>query len=233
VAESPVGALQIGRRAMIVCAALIVRPDSTVYTPQELAYRPIALDYGNGTAYAALQMLVGAMPRAAITTVGATVDPAQRYAGLRAGTYEGTVVQEPWITAAEKAGCRVIATTFFHGTWVAAAGVDAEVYATFIRATTRAVRRINADKRRYVSYYTREFPDAPEVQALTPDDFDLGRIRLKEPEPIPEAEARWAWDWMASWGLLHGAFDMTTQINRSVEREAQARAAAVLTERSA
>ncbi len=52
------------------------------------------------------------------------------------------------------------------------------------------------------------------------DDFNLGRIQLREPTPIPEDEARWAWDWMASWGLIHGTFDVTTQINRKVEREA-------------
>ena len=35
-------------------------------------------------------------------------------------------------------------------------------------------------------------------------------------------------DWMASWGLLHGPFDATTQINRRAEREAHERASAVL-----
>ena len=60
----------------------------------------------------------------------------------------------------------------------------------------------------------------PEVQALTPDDFTLGRIQLREPTPIPEDEARWAWDWMANWGLIHGTFDATTQINRKIAREA-------------
>ncbi len=64
--------------------------------------------------------------------------------------------------------------------------------------------------------------------ALSPDDFDLGRIQLKEPTPIPESEARWAWDWRASWGVLHGPFDATTQINRKAEREAHERASAVL-----
>jgi hypothetical protein len=63
---------------------------------------------------------------------------------------------------------------------------------------TRAVRRINADKRRYVSYFIRDWAGHPEVDALRPDDFNLGRIQLKEPGPIPEPEARWAWDWMAS-----------------------------------
>ena len=219
------GALQVGRRAMVVCAALVVPPASTVYTPHELAYRPVAIDHGNGTAYAALQMLEGAMPRAAITTVAAVTSPAERFAGLLRGDFEATVLQEPYITVAEKAGCRAIATTFFHGTWVATPEVTAETYAVFLRAITRAVRRINGDKRRYVSYFIRDFPGYPEVEALTPADFNLDRIRLKEPGPIPEDEARWAWEWMASWGVLDGAFDATTQINRDVQREAHRLAA--------
>jgi ABC-type nitrate/sulfonate/bicarbonate transport system substrate-binding protein len=214
---------------MIVCAALVVRPDSPICTPQELAHKVVALDYGNGTAYAALQMLEGAMPREAVTTCAATLDPSDRYARLMREEFDATVLQEPWITAAEKAGCRLIATTFFHGTWVAAPDVDAEVYAAFLRGIGRAVRRINADKRRYVSYFQREFPDAPEVQKLTADDFDLGRIRLREPGPIPEHEARWVWDWMASWGVLHGAFDAGAQINDTLAREAHALAGTVTT----
>jgi len=211
---------------MIVCGALVVAPTSTVYAPQELARKLVALDYGNGTAYAGLQMLEGAMPREAITTCAAATSPAERFAGLMRGDFEATVLQEPWITVAEKAGCRLVSTTFFHGTWIAAPGVSAEAYAALLRALTRAVRRIKADKRRYVSYFIRDWSGHSEVTALSPDDFNLGRIQLKEPAPIPENEARWAWEWMASWGLLEGAFDATAQINRSLEREAHELAAA-------
>ena len=221
-AESKVGALQVGRRAMVVCAALVVRPDSDVFTPQELAHRMVALDYGNGTAYAGLQMLEGAMPREAITTCAATVNSSDRLAAVLRGDVEATVLQEPWITLAEKQGCRIVSSTFFHGTWVADSQVTPEAYAAFVRAVTAAVHRINADKRRYVSYFQRDFPEHPGVQALTPDDFDLNRIQLKVPGPIPEAEARWAWEWMASWGLLDGKFDQATQINRTVEARAHA-----------
>ena len=205
---------------MIVCGALVVAPTSTIFTPQELAGRLVALDYGNGTAYAGLQMLEGAMPREAITTCAAVTSPAARFASLMQGEFEATVLQEPWITVAEKVGCRLVATTFFHGTWVAGPVITAEAYAAFLRALTRAVHRINADKRRYVSYFLRDFPGDPEVAALLPEDFNLGRIQLKEPGPIPESEARWAWDWMATWGVTHGAFDASTQINQAVAREA-------------
>src|SRR3989449_7900169 len=101
-------------------------------------------------------------------------------------------------TVAEKAGCRLVSTTFFHGTWVAGPDLDPERYAAFLRGVTRAVHRIKADKRRYVSYFKQGWAAGdPDVQALTPDDFNLGRIQLREPTPIPEDEARWAWNWMA------------------------------------
>jgi NitT/TauT family transport system substrate-binding protein len=165
-------------------------------------------------------MLEGAMPRRAVTTRAASVDPADRFRAVMRGDVAATVLQEPWITVAEKAGCRIVSSTFFHGTWVADPSVSAVAYAAFVRALTRAVRRINADKRRYVSYFLRDNPGYPEVDALTPADFNLGRIQLKEPGPIPEHEARWAWEWMASWGVLDGAFDAASQINRKVAEEA-------------
>jgi len=227
VAESPVGARQVGRRATIVCGALVVSPTSTVFTPQELAHKPVALDYGNGTAYAGLQMLEGAMPREAVTTCAAATSPAERFAGLMRGDFAATVLQEPWITVAEKAGCRLVSTTFFHGTWVATRDVNPDAYAALLRGITRAVHRINADKRRYVSYFKRDWAGHPEVDALSPDDFNLGRIQVKEPGPIPESEARWAWEWMASWGLIDGTFDVTAQIDRGLERKAHELAAAV------
>jgi NitT/TauT family transport system substrate-binding protein len=190
---------------------------SPVYTPQDLADRLVALDFGNGTAYAGLQMLEGAVPRQAIKTCSFDANPAKRYAALMAGEFEATVLQEPWITVAEKAGCRLISTTFFYGTWVADAALDQETYAAFIRASTEAVRRINADKRHYLRYYKRDYAGYPEVEALTPGDFNLGRVQVKAPEPIPEADARWDWEWMSSWGVLSGAFDAAAQINAPLQ----------------
>jgi len=227
VAESTVGARQVGRRATIVCAALVVPPDSSVFTPQELAYQKVGLDYGNGTAYAGLQMLEGAMPREAVTTVAAATSPAERFAGLMRGDFAATVLQEPWITVAEKAGCRLVSTTFFHGTWIATPDTNPEAYAALLRGITRAVHRINADKRRYVTYFKRDWAGFPEVDALSPEDFNLSRIQVKEPTPIPESEARWAWEWMASWGLIDGTFDVTSQIDRKLEHQAHELATAV------
>jgi len=76
---------------MVVCAALVVPPQLTVYTPQELGHRRVGLDYGNGTAYAGLLMLEGAMPRDAITTVAAATSAPDRFEALMRGEYDATV----------------------------------------------------------------------------------------------------------------------------------------------
>ena len=204
---------------MVACAALVVTPDSSVYTPQDLARKLVGLDYGNGTAYAGLQMLEGAMPRQAITTSAASANAAERFAALMRGDFEATVLQEPYITVAARSGCRLVSTTYFHGTWVADPNMDPEAHAAFVRGITRAVERINHNKRQYVRYFLQDWAGHPEVDALGPDDFDLGRIQLKRPGPVPEEDARWAWEWMVSWGILEGSFDPASQLdNRVVER---------------
>jgi ABC-type nitrate/sulfonate/bicarbonate transport system substrate-binding protein len=68
----------------------------------------VALDYGNGTAYAGLQMLEDAMPREAVTTCAATVNSSDRLDAVLRGEVDATVLQEPWITIAEKKGCRLV-----------------------------------------------------------------------------------------------------------------------------
>jgi len=207
---------------MVACGALTVAPGSGVYTPQDLAHKVVGLDYGNGTAYAGLQMLEGAMPREAITTCAASANAAERFAALMRGEFEATVLQEPYITVAVKAGCRLVSTTFFYGTWVADPDVDSARQAAFLRAITRAVDRINQNKREYVRYFLRDWAGRPEVDALMPEDFDLGRIQVKRPGPIPEADARLAWEWMASWGILEGSFDPASQLdNRVAQRVAE------------
>lgn len=225
--------MQIGRRSMVVCGALVASPEGGIYTPQDLAYKTVGLDYGNGTAYAGFLMLEGAMARDAVRTRAAHVSPAVRLDELLRGEIAATVLQEPWITIAEKAGCRLISTTFFYGTWVADRSVDAETYAAFVRALKRAVQRINADKRRYLPYFIQAAKTGSEgfsrpelVESLRPEDFDLGRIQAKEPGPIPDDQARWAWEWMSSWGFLQGTFDRGAQINDVLARHAFELAAA-------
>ena len=50
-------------RASSPIAAIVVRPDSPVYTPQQLANRTVGVPFYFGTHYLALHMLEGFLPR--------------------------------------------------------------------------------------------------------------------------------------------------------------------------
>src|SRR5262245_21400076 len=66
VQDTRTGSRQIGRRAIVTYAALAVRPDSLVYTAQQLAGRTVGVPFYFGTHYLALHLLDGFLPRADI-----------------------------------------------------------------------------------------------------------------------------------------------------------------------
>jgi NitT/TauT family transport system substrate-binding protein len=202
VANSTTGGRQLGRRAIIAYAALVVPPWSNVYTAQQLAHVPIGVPYHAGTHYLALLMLEGFLPRDAIATCLAPNGSGLRYRALMNRELDATTLTEPYITVAERAGCRVIVEAPLHGTEVATSEVDAEIYGAFNRAVREAVRRINADKRKYLQYFIDHHKDDPEVAQLGVEDLRMSRLVVADPAPIPEEEAQRTAAWMRSWGLL-------------------------------
>ena len=189
VQDSAARGRQVGRRSIVTCAAIVVRPDSDVFTPQQLAGRMIGVPYYFGTHYLTMHLLDGFMPREAIKTCRAPNGSAARYDAMFSGEVEATTLTEPYITMAEKNGCRVICEALYHGTEVVADTVDAETYAAFSRAVSAAVRLIDADKRKYaqifLDYHAGQHPALAE---LTVDDLRLSRIQMTDPAPIPEHE---------------------------------------------
>ena len=220
VQDSRVGARQVGRRASIAYGAIIVPPGSAIYTPQQLADVAVGVPYYNGTHYLALQMLEGFLPRHLIKTCQAPTFASQRYRSMMRGELDATTVVEPYITVAEKTGCRVIVESCYHGTEVATDELDAEIYAAFKRAVKEAVRRVNADKRKYARYFIDYHRDDPVVAALTPEDFRLSRIQVVEPAPIPEAELRRTYEWMVSWNLIGAGLSSEDLVKTDVMEQA-------------
>lgn len=208
--DTEVGCLQVGRRASVVCGGIAVPPWSEVYTPQQLANKTIAVPFHAGTHYLTLQLMEGFVPREMIKVVSSG-RPAERYRSMMNRTVDACSVREPWITVAEKNGCRIILRGFYNGTDTATPEINAETYATINRALIEAVRRINANKRAYLHYFI-DNEKAPEVKALTIDDFDLNRIIFIEPgNPIPEDQLMRTYEWMVSWNLIdsgHGTEDL-------------------------
>ena len=202
VEQSSAGGRQVGRRAIITYGAIVVAPQSEVYTPQQLAGKTVGVPYYAGTHFLAILMLEGFLRREEIKTCLAPNGAGRRLAALMNGELDATTLTEPYITVAEKKGCRVILEAPYHGTEVATSAVGAETYASFNRAVAEAVRRINADKRKYLQYFIDYHKADPDVAALTVDDLRAGRLQVVEPAPIPEAELQRSYEWLRAWDLV-------------------------------
>jgi NitT/TauT family transport system substrate-binding protein len=203
VQDTGTGSRQVGRRAIVTYSAMVVAPDSAIYTPQQLAHRTIGVPFYFGTHYIALHMLEGFLRRDEIRLCNAPNGSRYRLAALLDGEVDAVTLTEPHVTLAEKKGCRTICSAFFHGTEVASDRVDAQTYAAFNRAVRAAVRRINADKRAYLHYFI-DYHGAkdPEVAALKVEDLRESRLVVCDPAPIPLDEMRRTYDWLKSWGML-------------------------------
>lgn len=213
-----VGSRQIGRRSIVTYAALMVRGDSPVQTPQQFANRQIGVPMYNGTHYLTLQMLEGFVPRDQIKLGRVPNGSPYRFKMLMDGVVEATPLTEPYISLAEKKGCRLVIAAFHHGTEVASERVDAETYGAFNRAVRESVRRINADKRAYLHYFLDYYKDKdPEVAAMTVDDLRESRLLLVDPAPIPRDEMQRTYDWMKSWGFLETGCEMDNLVDADVQ----------------
>jgi NitT/TauT family transport system substrate-binding protein len=225
VQDTGVGSRQIGRRGIVTYASIIVRPDSPVFTAQQLANRTVGVPFYFGTHYLALHLLEGFMPREMIKLVKAPNGSRYRFDSMLKGEIEATTLTEPYITLAEKKGCRTICSAFYTGTEVASNRVDAETYAAFNRAVREAVKRINADKRAYLHYFI-DYHKAkdPEIGTLKPDDIRESRIVVCDPAPIPMEEMQRTYDWLKSWGMLEQAASPADLVNMQVQQYAHSAA---------
>ncbi|MGE0036506.1 MAG: ABC transporter substrate-binding protein [Xanthobacteraceae bacterium] len=221
VQDTSKGSRQLGRRAIVAYSALVVAPDSPVFTPQQLANRTIGVPYYFGTHYIALHMLEGFFPRDMIRLCSAPNGSRYRLDALLKGEVDATTLTEPHVTLAEKKGCRVVCSAFFHGTEVASDRLDADTYAAFNRAVREAVRRINADKKAYLHYFIDHYAKKdPEIAALKVEDLRESRLVVCDPAPIPLDEMQRTYDWLKSWGMLEEAASPLQLVNMDVQRRA-------------
>jgi NitT/TauT family transport system substrate-binding protein len=221
VGSTGIGSRQVGRRAIVTYAAIVVRPDSPVYTAQQLANRTVGVPFYAGTHYLALHMLEGFLPRDLIKVCRAPNGSRNRFNLMMKGEIEATTLTEPYITLAEKKGCRTICSAFYHGTEVASDKVDVETYRAFNSAVREAVRRINANKSAYLRYFI-DYHKAkdPEIGTLKPEDIRESRIVLCDPAPIPADEMQRTYEWVKSWGMLEETQSPLQLVNMNVQTHA-------------
>jgi NitT/TauT family transport system substrate-binding protein len=222
VEETGTGSRQVGRRAIVAFAAIVVGPNSPIYTAQQLAGVPVAVPFYFGTHYVALHMLQGFMPRDLVKLCSAPSRSYFRLQALLAGEVQATTLTEPHVSLAEKLGCRIVCSSFFHGTEVASDRVDAETYAAFNRAVRKAVRRINANKSAYMHYFIDYHVRRGEtdVGLLTVPDLRESRLVVTDPAAIPADELQRTAAWLKSWGMLEKTDTPATLVNDDVQRHA-------------
>ena len=223
VQDTAVGSRQLGRRGIVTFAAIVVAPDSPIYTPQQLAYRKVGVPFYFGTHYLALQMLEGFLTREQIVVCSVPHRSRHRLDLLMRREIEGTTLTEPYVTLAEKKGCRVVCSAFYHGTQVGTEKIDVETMRAYNRAVGEAVRRINANKRKYLQYFI-DYHKAkdPEIGTLTVDDLRESRLVVCEPAPIPRDEMQRTYEWVRSWGMLEATQSPLQLVDIDVQTQAHA-----------
>ena len=112
-------------------------------------------------------------------------------------------LMEPWITFAEKVGCRAVCEGLYLGAENASDNMDEETFADINRAVVRAVDMINADRRSYVHYLINE-PRFAAISAkyggITPEDFHLPRLRYSYNTSYTDEIVEDTYHWMVKWG---------------------------------
>ena len=144
---------QLGRRSIVTFAAIVVRPDSPVYTPQQLANRKVGVPFYFGTHYLALHMLEGFLARDQIVVCSVPHGSRFRFDLLMKGEIEGTTLTEPYVTLAEKKGCRVICSAFYHGTQVGTDKIDPETMRAYNRAVPKRCGASTPTSAAYLHYF--------------------------------------------------------------------------------
>ena len=124
------------------------------------------------------------------------------------GAVDAAMLMEPFIALADKTECQLIVEAHYAGSEMMSPDMDAETVAAVDRAIRAAVKRINADKKKYLHHIISDLP--PEVGILEPQDFRLSRLRYAEPRPYPLGDFERTRDWMISWGLApeEASFDL-------------------------
>lgn len=190
----------VGKRAAIVCQGIYVRPDSEINAPGQLANKEVGVQFHQGSHYTSLAMLEGFLRPDEIKLVHAGVGW-QRFEALEKGDVEASCLVAPYNTLAEKNGYKRLCETHYLGLENFAADLDAETAQALDRAIRKAVKNINADKKRYVHILLEEMPDKYRKQ-ITADDFFLPRLRYVDPSPYTREEFEHTAEWMKKWDLV-------------------------------
>jgi NitT/TauT family transport system substrate-binding protein len=176
--------------------AIVTDPKTGIYEPEQLKNVPIAVSPFNGSHFTMLKMMEGFVKREEIKTTNAGTHR-ERLDALRAGKVKAASLMEPWISVAEKQGCRVLIES--HSTRSEAAGdeLDGPTLAKMFRAEARAAEAIDKNPTKYAHYLIEEAGGLIELR-----DLRLSRILNAPPVPYTRERFNDNYQWTLGWGLV-------------------------------
>lgn len=199
-----VEAEEAGQRAAKIVAlgsamssfAIMARPGSEYYEPEQFKDVPIAVSPFNGSHFTTLKLLEGFVAKEHIKTTNAgTME--ERLAAIGKGEVAAGSFMEPWISVAQKQGFRIIMES--HSTRSEAAGdeLDGPTLAAMFRAEAVSAEMINNNPSKYAHYLIKE------AQGLI-EEKDLQSWRLLYAPPIPYTRERfeYTYNWMLGYPEL-------------------------------
>lgn len=189
-----------GKRPAMVFQGVFVKPNSPLNTPIQLVGKSVGVQFHQGSHYSTLAMLEGFLSRDQMNVVhSGTVQ--ERYEALMNGDTDAATLMEPWVTLAEKQGCKMIVGTHYQGVENYSADLEPATVEATKRAVRRAVDLINENPRKYVHHMIEEIPEVYGKQ-IAPEDFHLPRLRYVYPAPYAQDEFEQAYNWMLTWDLV-------------------------------
>jgi NitT/TauT family transport system substrate-binding protein len=168
--------------------AIVVNPSSGIYEPEQLKNQDIAVSPFNGSHFTTLKMLEGFIKRGEIKTKFAGT-MRERLEAVRDGKEKACVLNEPWISVAEKWGMRILMESH----------------------SARAAAAIQNDPGKFVHYLIEEAGGL-----LEEGELKLSRILNAPPVPYTKERFDDNYNWTKEWGLVaDGATFENTVDNRA------------------
>ena len=193
------GAKIIQRRPVVYAHTLLVRNDSPVQLPEDLAGRTIGITWPSGNYFMAYRMLEGYLSTDQIRVVDMG-GRHKNFEGFLAGDVEATINFEPFTSTAERMGARAIVEGLDQGEEVGSADMDQEARIGWSRALSMAVERINADPFKY-------YPMIIEAELpgrITPQEVRWQRVRYVPPSPYSRESFEATYRWMHDHKMIEG-----------------------------
>ena len=187
--------------------SLFVRRDSPVETAADLARRPVAIEEGTGSQYAAFNDLEGLIPRDEIKLVQVG-GPHERLLALLDGQVEGASLVGPWSDIGKALGLRMVLNSRRQNptTSVVRRDTDPELLHRYFKATNQAIDIIGESPEAFRESYTWRVEAILEEMSLGVPEETLRKTivvpRWNRWEKYTEEDFTATYEWMSQKGLV-------------------------------